>query len=127
MIGTTMEMQWDSACAEYIINDTLGRAMYRNMSKLGDPSFSVEEFAYAEQYTNTLSSIEKNTFKQKIARYFPTKSNDKIETLAKKLLLDQLIPYSMTTYPAGTNPHSWQYYFINHILTLHFITDADII
>ncbi len=134
MTGTTMELQWDSACAEYIVNDTLGKVMYDNMRYLGNPKFTKEDYDYAEQFTNTLTDVEKNIYARKIRQYFPHKSNEEAEALSKKSMMDELVPYFMTNaamagstdvgdaswhaptaqmttacYPAGTSAHSWQY------------------
>ena len=134
MTGTTMEVEWDSACAEYIVNDSLAKVMYANMEVLGDLEFSEAEYQFAKQYTDGLDEMSKTTFADKIRSWFPDKSEAEVEALAEKSLMNELVPYSLTDaampgstdvgdaswqaptaqmlaacYPAGTVAHSWQY------------------
>lgn len=134
MTGTTMEIEWDSACAEYIVNDCLAKAMYSNMETLGNLEFSEEEYQLASQYTDNLDDMSKNIFIEKVRSWFPDKPLDEMEALTGKSLMNELVPYSLTDiampgstdvgdaswqaptaqllatcYPAGTVAHSWQY------------------
>lgn len=134
MTGTSMTVEWDSACAEYIVNDSLARVMYANMEILGDKDFSEEEYQSAKQYTDGLDEMSKTTFFNKIRSWFPEKSEAELEALAAKSLMNELVPYRLTDaampgstdvgdaswqaptaqlmtacYPAGTVAHSWQY------------------
>lgn len=134
MTGTTMEVEWDSACAEYIINESLAKAMYANMRRLGNMEFSEDEYDLAARYTDSLDEMSRAAFRDKVRRMFPEKTDEDVQTLADKSLLNELAPYSLTDaampgstdvgdaswhaptaqlfttcYPAGTSAHSWQY------------------
>lgn len=134
MTGTKMSVEWDSACAEYIVNERLAKAMYANMLRLGNMEFSGEEYDMARQYTDGLDEISRASFRDKVRSMFPEKTGEEAAALAEKPLLGELAPYSLTDaampgstdvgdaswqaptaqlittcYPAGTVAHSWQY------------------
>ena len=134
MAGATVELEWYSSCAEYIVNERLAKAMYANMKEIGAIKFTEEEYDYAGQFTDGLDEVSKEAFRAKIRRWFPDKSADEVEALAAKSIMDELVPYSLTdeampgstdvgdaswhtataqlltaSYPAGTASHSWQY------------------
>lgn len=134
MTGTTMELEWDSACAEYIVNERLAKAMYANMQRLGNIEFGQDEYELAKQYTDGLDKTSAAAYRGKLHALFPGKTDDEIKALADKSLLNELAAYRLTgaampgstdvgdaswqaptaqllaaCYPAGTVPHSWQY------------------
>jgi aminobenzoyl-glutamate utilization protein B len=134
MTGTAMHIRWDSACAEYIINDTLGKALYNNMVYVGPNSYTAEETAFAKTLHDDLDEYTKKSVPAKLARFFPEATPDIIAGLAAKPILTDIVPYSMvetampgstdvgdaswhaptaqiTTacYPFGAVAHSWQY------------------
>ena len=134
MTGTTVEIEWDSACAEYIINDALGRVMYSNMSSLGHPEYTADETAYAKKYTDTLPESAKHGAASLIKKCFAPIEADKAEEMAARPIQDTIYPYMMTEtampgstdvsdaswiaptaqllaacYPTGTPAHSWQW------------------
>lgn len=134
MTGTTVELEWDSYCAEYIVNERLAKVMYANMEALGGIQFTEEDYGYAKQFTDGLDAASKAAFSHKIKKLFPDKSGDELDALAGKSLMGELVPYSLTdeampgstdvgdaswqtpaaqlitaSYPAGTAAHSWQY------------------
>jgi aminobenzoyl-glutamate utilization protein B len=134
MTGTTMEVEWDSACAEYIVNDTLSEAVYQNMLAIGPVAFSAEEIAFAGKYTSHLDDFAKSQLREKIARVFKGAGKEHIDKIAAKPLIDDIAPYSASDevipgstdvgdaswhaptaqciigcFPAGTPAHSWQW------------------
>lgn len=134
MTGTEMEVEWDSACAEYIVNDTLAKAMYANMEHMGKIEFSDEDYAYAKQFTDGLDEQSKAGYRKKIQTWFPEMDEAKLSQLMEQPIMDELGPYFLTDaampgstdvgdaswqaptaqlltacYPAGIVAHSWQY------------------
>ncbi|MCL2007817.1 MAG: M20 family metallopeptidase [Treponema sp.] len=134
MTGTSMELEWDSACAEYILNSTLLDAMYKNMVELGPVPFDDEDFEHARGYSSQLDDLTKNFLRSSIAKKFPGESRERLDLLASKPLLDDIVPLSISEeampgstdvsdaswhaptvqfvvgcYPQGTPPHSWQW------------------
>jgi aminobenzoyl-glutamate utilization protein B len=130
MTGTSMEVEWDSACSEFIINDALSRAMYDNMLALGDIEYSADEIEYAGKYAATLPDIARRGVADMLKKSF----GDDAGGMAADPLLSRVFPYAMTdaampgstdvgdaswiaptaqalvtTYPAGTPAHSWQW------------------
>ena len=134
MTGTEMEVEWDSACSEYVVNDALGRVMYENMSRLGDLRYSDEEKEYAMRYVRTLPDGSEKSVARLIKKSFPGIGDEKAETMASEPVQGELFPYEMseepmkgstdvgdaswiaptaqalvTGYPTGTAAHSWQW------------------
>jgi aminobenzoyl-glutamate utilization protein B len=133
MTGTTMSLRWDSAAANYLVNDTLGKAMHANMSALGPLSWTESELAFARSFQATLDEGTRANIPATVARYFPKASRAEIEAMAAKPILDGIVPYVETDrvlpgstdvgdvswqvptaqvftacYPQGTVSHSWQ-------------------
>jgi aminobenzoyl-glutamate utilization protein B len=134
MTGTSMEVEWDSACSEYIVNDVLGRLMHKNMSELGDLEYTPEERDYARRYASALPGGTAEKVAELIKRGFPGIDRKKAEAMASEPILGALFPYTMsdepmkgstdvgdasliaptaqalvTCYPSGTASHSWQW------------------
>lgn len=133
MTGTTMEIQWDSACSEYIPNEALARVAYENMEKLGPLTFTPEELAEAQVYVDGIEDSAKGAFWESIRR-LSNASPAQLEEMKKKPLLDDVLPFLMSDtplpgstdvgdaswvaptvqftvgmYPIATPPHSWQW------------------
>ena len=134
MSGTTMELEWDSACSEYIVNDALGRVMYENMKEMGDLQYTNEEKEYARRYIATLPGNTRQGVVELIKRSFAPIGLEKAEAMAAEPIQGELFPYLMTDaampgstdvgdaswvvptaqvlatcYPTGTPGHSWQW------------------
>lgn len=134
MTGTQAEMEFDSACAEYIVNGRLAQAMYANMERLGKIPFDQEDMKYAGQFADKLDEASRNSFQHKIRKWFPGKDAAAMEALCSRPIMDELIPYTPTDavlsgstdvgdaswqaptaqlmaacFPAGTVAHSWQF------------------
>ncbi|MDR2739226.1 MAG: amidohydrolase [Treponema sp.] len=133
MTGTTMSLRWDSAVANYLVNNTLGKAMHANMSALGKVPWTESELAFARSFQATLDEGTRKTIPAVVARYFPGAAPAEIEAMAAKPILDDIVPYQETDkvlpgstdvgdvswqvpvaqiftacYPQGTVSHSWQ-------------------
>jgi aminobenzoyl-glutamate utilization protein B len=134
MAGVTMELEWDSACSEYIVNDTLGRVMYENMKELGEIEYTSEEKSLAAEYVKTLDGNARESVMNLVRKEFPGMTACEAEVMASEPILGKLFPYSMTDaatpgstdvgdaswiaptvqmtvacFPNGTSPHSWQW------------------
>ncbi|MDR0636798.1 MAG: amidohydrolase [Treponema sp.] len=133
MSGTTMSLRWDSAAANYLVNNTLGRAMHANMNALGPPAWTEDELAFARSFQATLDEGARASIPAALARYFPDADRAALEAMAAKPILDDIVPYKETDrvlpgstdvgdvswqvptaqvftacYPQGTVSHSWQ-------------------
>ena len=133
MSGTTMSLRWDSAAANYLVNNTLGRAMHANMNALGPPAWTEDELAFARSFQATLDEGARASIPAALARYFPDVDRAALEAMAAKPILDDIVPYKETDrvlpgstdvgdvswqvptaqvftacYPQGTVSHSWQ-------------------
>jgi aminobenzoyl-glutamate utilization protein B len=133
MTGTTMSLRWDSAAANYLVNNTLGKAMHANMSALEPVTWTESELALAHSFQTTLGEAAFKTIPASLARYFPTAAPADLKTMAAKPMLDDIVPYRETDrvlpastdvgdvswqtptaqaltacYPLGTVAHSWQ-------------------
>ncbi|MDR1400053.1 MAG: amidohydrolase [Treponema sp.] len=133
MTGTTMSLRWDSAAANYLVNNTLGKAMHANMSALGPVVWTEEELAFARSFQATLDEGVRNSIPATVARYFPGVDQAVLKAMADKPMLDGIVPYRETDqvlpgstdvgdvswqvpttqvftacYPQGTVSHSWQ-------------------
>jgi aminobenzoyl-glutamate utilization protein B len=134
MSGTSMGIEWDSACAEYIVNEALGRVMYENMTKLGDLKYSESEMEYAGRFVATLRDGSKEGVADLIRKCFPGIDVKRAMEMASEPVLGEVFPYAMTDaampgstdvgdaswiaptaqvlvtcYPTGTQSHSWQW------------------
>jgi aminobenzoyl-glutamate utilization protein B len=133
MTGTTMSYRWDSAAANYLVNDTLGRAMHANLSALGPVKWTESDLAFARSFQATLGEGARKTIPAAIARYFPKAAPADLAAMAAGPMLDNIVPYMETSrvmpastdvgdvswqtpiaqlttacYPLGTVSHSWQ-------------------
>jgi aminobenzoyl-glutamate utilization protein B len=133
MTGTSVSFRWDSAAANYLVNDTLGRAMHANMSALGPVAWNDDDLAFARAFQETLAESTREAIPAALARYFPGATEAEIEAMAARPMLDDIVPYRETDrvlpgstdvgdvswhtptaqvftacYPQGTVSHSWQ-------------------
>jgi aminobenzoyl-glutamate utilization protein B len=133
MTGTAMSLRWDSAAANYLVNDTLGKAMHANMTALGPVTWTKGELDFARSFQATLDEGTRKNIPAAVARYFPRAAQAELEAMAAKPILDDIVPYQETDrvlpgstdvgdvswqvptaqvftacYPQGTVSHSWQ-------------------
>ena len=144
MTETELEIKWDSACSEYIVNDQLGKVMFENMKLVGEIEYTEEEKEYAQRYVDTLDTATKSSFVKTMRNYFKELPSKEVEELTEASLIQRLVPYSMSDkampgstdvgdasfnaptvqltaacYPAGTAPHSWQWVASGKSTILH--------
>lgn len=144
MTETELEIKWDSACSEYIVNDQLGKVMFENMKLVGEIEYTEEEKEYAQRYVDTLDTATKSSFVKTMRNYFKELPSKEVEELTEASLVQRLVPYSMSDkampgstdvgdasfnaptvqltaacYPAGTAPHSWQWVASGKSTILH--------
>lgn len=134
MTETEMNIVWDSACAEFIMNDTLAKVMYENMLSLGPIPYSQEERDFAKMYVDGLDEIAKKSGRTALEALFKGETAERINRIASKYIVDDIVPYTASDkvmsgstdvgdaswqaptvqlltacYPLGTVAHSWQY------------------
>jgi aminobenzoyl-glutamate utilization protein B len=133
MTGTTTDLRWDSAVANYVVNHTLGKVMQENLNLLGPIPWAQSDIALARSYQATLDEAASKGIAAGLARYFPTASQAEIAAMAAKPMLGEIVPYkesewvlpastdvgdvswqtpvaqcTTACYPLGTVSHSWQ-------------------
>ncbi len=134
MTETEVDIQWDGACANFIVNRTLASAMYANMQRIYPMKVSDAEREDYAQYRSTLSESVIKSLRQKTRRYFPSASPEEIDALSARSVQEGLVeltfpPKLMTAstdvgdpswfaptvqmiggcMPYGTAAHSWQW------------------
>ena len=134
MTETELEIKWDSACSEFILNDVLGRVMYGNMELVGEIDYTEDELEYAKSYVDTLDLVSKSNYERTIRNYFKELPEEEVEKIVNRPMIEKLLPYKLTdkvlpgstdvgdasfnaptvqltaaSFPAGTVPHSWQW------------------
>lgn len=134
MTGTELSVEWDSACAEIVVNDTLSRVIYDNAAQIGPSAYTDEEIQTARRYTETLGESERAALRAAIKAGFEDIGEERLQELANKPVLFDLLPYKITDaampgstdvgdaswnaplaqvtcacFPNGTVPHTWQW------------------
>ncbi len=144
MTETELEIKWDSACSEFILNDVLGRVMYGNMELVGEIDYTEDELEYAKSYVDTLDLVSKSNYERTIRNYFKELPEEEVEKIVNRPMIEKLLPYKLTdkvlpgstdvgdasfnaptvqltaaSFPAGTVPHSWQWVAIGKSSLVH--------
>ena len=134
MTETELEVDFDSACASYLVNRELGRVMYDNLKQVSPIEYTPEEMAYAKQFYDQLPESTKNQIARKIQAFLPDAEKSVIEEEAKSPVNRLVAPLTfpnkpmsgstdvgdvswtiptvtavVTTAPNGTPAHSWQW------------------
>lgn len=134
MTETKLEVKWDSAASEYIVNESLAKVMYENMKLVGEIEYTSDEMEYAKTYVEGLDDVSKANAKNSLKNKFKGLPKDDLEEVLEMPLTKKLVPYRVTDvpmagstdvgdasfnaptvqltaacYPAGTSPHSWQW------------------
>lgn len=68
MTETKVKVKFDKACSNYIPNDTLNKVVYKNLQKVGLPSYSEEELTYALEMAEALSPNEVAAAKDEVKK-----------------------------------------------------------
>ena len=114
MTETEVEMVWDSACAEYIPNKALTKAMYENL-KMTLPKFTEEEKDYQREFFNTLSESERERLDNKplnedlLPLEFKGEQSGGSTDVGDASWIAPTAQVTVASYPHGTNAHSWQW------------------
>ena len=58
MTETEVEIIFDKACSNVISNSVIEQLLYESMERVGVPTYTDEEMAYAQQFTDTLSDAQ---------------------------------------------------------------------
>ncbi len=144
MTETELEVKWDSAASEYIVNEALTKVMYKNMETIGEIEYTSEEKEYAKKYVDGLDSTSKANAERNIRNYFKGISEDELKEIINSPLVQRLVPYNVSDkvipgstdvgdasfnaptvqltaacYPVGTSPHSWQWVATGKSSILH--------
>ncbi len=134
MTETEVEVRWDSACANYIVNRSLAKAMHENMKSVFPLDFTGEEIRYEGHFFDTLSEEMRKSLLSKAKSMFPSGSRGFLDNVAGKALNDELgelvfsdkpmtgstdvgdpswiaptAQLNVACMPHGTPPHSWQW------------------
>ncbi|MBM7542765.1 M20 family metallopeptidase [Amphibacillus cookii] len=133
MTDTTYSIHIDSACYNYIPNKTVTTNLQENLSLLTPLSFTDEEYAYEQQYFDTVPAQVKEGLAEGLRTAFPDLDNDQIANLANEPISSPLYPLTFSgkaigstdvgdvswivptgqvfvaCEPHGTPPHSWQW------------------
>lgn len=133
MTETELEIVFDSACANYLPNQTVTTVMYNNLKAVGRLGLTDVDQEYSQRYYDSLSEATKLNLMSRIRTYFPQYSEKKIQELSRKPVFDEILPlrFSEKTVgstdvgdvswcvptaqvliacePQGTPPHSWQW------------------
>lgn len=133
MTETELEIKLDSACLDYIPNQTFTTLMHKNLELLTPLDFSTEEIRYEQNYFDTVPENVKGTLFQQALAEFPEKSIDEIKNIASMPINSELYPLKFTPEaigstdvgdvswvvptaqvhiacePHGTSAHSWQW------------------
>ncbi|MDR1733233.1 MAG: amidohydrolase [Synergistaceae bacterium] len=134
MTGTELTIEWDSACAELIPNETLARLAHEKMMELGPYPVTPEEEAYAKRFVETLSDQDRErAFSSLIQTYGPS-FTEEARRISAKAVANDILPFHATEaalpgstdvgdvsfnvptgqigvacFPNGTVEHSWQW------------------
>ena len=134
MTDTELEIEFDSACASYLVNQRLGRVMYENLKQVAPLVYTPEEMAYAGQFYDQLPDDTKGRIAEKTRYFMPGADADAVEAEARspisRMLAPLLFPAKpmsgstdvgdaswvvptatvvVTAAPNGTPAHSWQW------------------
>lgn len=144
MTETELEISWDSAASEYIVNATLAEVMYENMKALGEISYTEDEMEYARGFVDTLDEAAKSRYESAMRSIFNDLSEEELQEVIKSPMLKKLYPLKVVdaampgstdvgdasfnaptvqlltaSYPVGTAPHSWQWVAAGKSSLLH--------
>ena len=137
MTETEVEIVWDAACADYIPNDTLNRALYENMKLFTPIELTEEELAFEKALCDTRSEQIVAAQNKKLHQMFPELSEEELQAVAAEPVIRRPYPFQESTgicspgmgstdvgdvswiapagqvmlacEPQGVPPHAWQW------------------
>jgi aminobenzoyl-glutamate utilization protein B len=127
MTGTELDIEFDSACLDYMPNKTLSADMYENLKDYGKLDLTPEDMNYEQRYFNTLEPSVVEDIKARAKKYFKDEKLGEQPMLTKELPFDMSLGLSGSTdvsdvswniptaqvfvgcEPQGSAFHSWQW------------------
>lgn len=133
MTETELEIEFDSACLNYIPNKALTTKMYENLKTFEDLGLTDEDQLYGKRYNNSLSESEKQNLYNRARGLYPDSSEEELMAIVNKSYFTETIPLqfsdktlgstdvgdvswvvptaqvTIACEPQGTPPHSWQW------------------
>lgn len=110
MTGTEVEIVFDKACSNTIPNHTLNELLYDNFSKIGVPTHTEDEHAFAEQIARTLTKEDLEEFLADTLE--PYERKEKGMSVSTDVGdVSWVVPTAqceVTCFAVGTPFHSWQ-------------------
>ena len=144
MTGTRVEIDFVKACSEEIKNETLEKAIYKNMEEVPLPQYTEEEYAFAKamqaSYDNPKNILEHaitrcgEEYREELTEKF--KSNKGLNDFLLPLYSNEVVSAGSTdvgdvtwvcptiqmvavTTAAGTPGHSWHFVAFNNTSVAH--------
>ncbi|WP_297134386.1 M20 family metallopeptidase [Terrisporobacter sp.] len=133
MTETELEIEFDSACANYLPNHALTEVMYENLKLVRPMNLTKEELEYEQKFCDTLPEGAKHGLYLRAKKAFPDLSEDELQEIAAMPINSKIFPLTFTDNtsgstdvgdvswvvptaqvtigcePQGTPPHSWQW------------------
>ena len=133
MTETELEVEFSSACYDYIPNQSVTTAMYENLQAFGSLGLTDEDQVYAQRYYDTLPDAVKSNLVNRAKLLSPGIDEEEAQRLGSQPVSEQVGPlvFSDKTSgstdvgdvswvcptaqvligcePQGTPPHSWQW------------------
>ncbi|NCC84209.1 MAG: amidohydrolase [Clostridia bacterium] len=134
MTETEVEVVWDAAAAEYIVNRTLGDAMYANLQAVTPIPYEESDYTYMAPFRNSLPAMVTATQERSFREAFPEADAAEVKRFVSSPIADRLFPKTYSDQPMtgstdvadaswvrptgqitvaygpnGSNPHSWQW------------------
>ncbi|MEK4627400.1 MAG: M20 family metallopeptidase [Solibacillus sp.] len=96
MTETKVKVKFDKACSNYLPNDTLNKVVFKNLQKVGLPSYNEEELKYAKEMVATLSPNEIASAKQEVKKLAGSMEDTlRIDDLTTPFF-EEIIPYEQS-------------------------------
>lgn len=131
MTETTVSIEMDKACSNYVPNRNLEKVMYEKLKEVEDTiSYTEEEVSYAKQIWDSLSDNEKDSAFDSLKAFGAVNDTDKLKDMYLSNVVSEYVPLdiampgstdvadvswvvptaqcSTATCAIGTPAHSWQ-------------------
>lgn len=133
MTETELEIEFDSACANYLPNHALTKVMNENLKLVTPMDLSKEELEYEQKFYDTLPEETRKGLYLRAKKAFPELSEEELQDIANMPINTKVFPLAFTDNtagstdvgdvswvvptaqvtigcePQGTPPHSWQW------------------
>lgn len=134
MTETQVDIQPDSAAADYVVNRALGTAMYENLKRVTPIPYTKEDYDQARPFFDGEDGDAKAALLTRLRRVYPHFSKEELDSLAASPLNHALAPLAFPAEammlstdvgdaswfaptaqvtvaygPNGSAPHSWQW------------------